>query len=234
MPTVTKSKKVRVEEVRFMPTWESASLAEQPSPKEQTRQRREFLAAAKAEKEAAGFECKITGKGSYETLVVYRIDAVEGRPQERGVCQGCGGSVAVDAHGMTSLHGYERPGFGYTVGRCHGAQQQAANFSIELAKELIASLRANAALLRTTADEREATELAEAKAKVTALYAVEPMDDSMAARDERLAAGKAKAEIEKLVRDGRWMAEQNDAYAKHLAATAIPALGTPLTTVVLV
>jgi hypothetical protein len=232
MTIVTKTKRVRVEEIRFTPEWENGSLSQQPSQQEQTRQRRAFLAAEKTRKEAEGFECKITGKGSYERVVVYQITAVEGRMQERGVCQGCGGSVAVDEH-QTSLHGYQRPGFGYTIGRCPGAQKQAANFSIEFAKELIAGLRATAVGMREGAATREATELVVAKATLNALYAIEPMDESKPARDERIAAGKEKAEIEKLIRDARWMADQNDNYAKHLEATALPALGTPLTTVVL-
>lgn len=48
--------------------------------------------------------------------------------QLRGVCQVCEADVAVKAankhgHFTTSLHGYERPGNGWILGRCWGAQR---------------------------------------------------------------------------------------------------------------
>lgn len=118
-----------------------------------TKARREFLANAKAEKEAAGFVCKIVGKGSYETVVVYQPTEVADRDQLRGTCQACGGSVAI-VNGLTSHHGYERPGYGYMVGGCVGVRELAAEKDLT-----IATRRHDAALVFAGNCESEAAKI---------------------------------------------------------------------------
>lgn len=238
MTTVTKTKKTRIADIRFQEPW---TYADAPSSREQKRQRLAFLEQVMTEKRAEGFECKIVGTGSYQSVAVYRVEQVEGRAQTRGVCQGCGGSVAVDTETHTSLHGYQRPGFGNVVGRCYGAQRPAANFDLTLAKALIVDLRASAARLRASADARDATELAVAQQVKAQAYAAAYDGIGHNVRDEYrqslraawLAAGKVVGEMEASSRTDRFQARQAEDYAKHLKATALPALGTPLTEIVL-
>ena len=76
-------------------------------------------------------EAKVVGTGSYMEISVYATEEVPCTLQYRGVCQVCGGDVAV-RDGTIVLHGYERPGYGYVVGNCPGTYNLPANTSIEL------------------------------------------------------------------------------------------------------
>lgn len=65
------------------------------------------------------------------------IEAAATRIQLRGVCQYCGRHQAVDGDTIV-LHGYQRPGHGYTVGRCLGAKHTSLNKSDKLTRQWLA------------------------------------------------------------------------------------------------
>lgn len=173
---------------------------------------------------AVGYEARISGMGSYRKVIVYRIEQVEGRAQMRGICQGCGGSVAVDGE-TTSLHGYERPGDGYVVGRCHGARRPAANFDLTLAKSLIAAMQKLAADCRAMAEKD--------KQEIAALQAALPEYHEETTRELWRTERQKISEREGLMRDRLYMARTNETFAKHLTDVAIPAFGTALVEVIL-
>lgn len=94
-----------------------------------TKARREWLATRAAEINAMpNREAKIVGTGSYQSISIYELTTVEGRLRHRGYCQVCGHAQVVDeVTGKLVLHGYTRPGDGYVIGRCPGADQRSLN-----------------------------------------------------------------------------------------------------------
>lgn len=87
-----------------------------------TKLRRAWCAEQVAANTSAGKSAKVIGKGSYETVALYEHTEVEGRERFRGTCQVCGGAQVIDG-GVLVLHGYNRPGYGYVVGRCPGVNE---------------------------------------------------------------------------------------------------------------
>lgn len=80
--------------------------------------RKVWLAAKVAELNATGKHvAKIVGVGSYQHVSVWDLVTVEGRQRHRGVCQFCGHSQVITGASIV-LHGYNRPGFGYIIGKC--------------------------------------------------------------------------------------------------------------------
>lgn len=67
-------------------------------------------------------EAKIVGGGSYAHVAEYTITDKTGRTRLRGTCQWCDCAQVVE-DGVMVLHGYRRPGDGYTVGRCPAVGQ---------------------------------------------------------------------------------------------------------------
>lgn len=193
--------------------------------RENTKARRAWLAAklkeVNATPERAG---KIVGAGSYQCVSVYKIETTEARIQLRGVCQGCGGSVAIE-NGVTSKHGYKRPGDGSTYGRCAGQRYAPANVSLERATEIVAGVRQFAASCDKTAalEEERAASL---KIESDALFAREAYRT-----DERAAwleAHGRTTEAEGKARKLRYMADENRRFADFLETTTTEAHGTPL------
>lgn len=74
-----------------------------------------------------GYSITVTGEGS-------------GRIQTRGHCQFCGAEQVVK-HGKLVLHGYERPGNGWTHGRCPGVREVPLQASQELTERWLESSR---------------------------------------------------------------------------------------------
>lgn len=60
-------------------------------------------------------------KYSFNKLIVSAYQMVEETGHQSGECQICGRMLKV-IDGRLSLHGYQRPGWGYVVGRCYGAK----------------------------------------------------------------------------------------------------------------
>lgn len=165
---------------------------------------------------------KSIGIGSYQCVAIYETTQGEGRIQLRGVCQACGSSVAIE-DGRTSLHGYKRPGTGYTEGRCPGAQEKPANVALELTHSIIDSLTKGAAEFDATAAKLHA------KAKKNGY----PSSDLWTIDREAAIAHHSKtATFEKEARNATYRAECNRQYVTHLEATAVPALGTAFAEIV--
>ena len=57
-----------------------------------------------------------------------------------GTCQWCLGEYKVNADRKVVLHGYQRPGYGYTVGNCQGYTYEPLQYSCERTKERLAQL----------------------------------------------------------------------------------------------
>lgn len=99
---------------------------------ENTKARRAWLADALAtvlaEPDTDRKKTKIVGTGSYQVVSVYKLITVEGRERFRGVCQFCGHLQVVDGDRIV-LHGYNRPGVGYIVGKCPESHAQPLNTS---------------------------------------------------------------------------------------------------------
>jgi len=185
------------------------------SDRKMAQMRRDIFAKAIEANTANGFVCTTTGSGSYAQVNVFRVEQVETTTQTRGVCQGCGGDVAI-VDGVTSLHGYKRPGHGWTEGRCSGAQISAANVTLDhthllmfaCTEEAVAQEEKAAALDRFVEGERAAT--------------AEELHSTN--REEYL---KAYAQMY----DAKHKASANRQFVAHLEAVAIPALGTAYRTV---
>jgi len=115
--TRTKTKKIAE-------SWPPAEI------REVTKPRRAWLAAETARVlETPNRSVKLVGVGSYQHLSVYEVTTVEGRVRHRGHCQCCGGLQVVEA-GRMVLHGYERPGEGFIVGRCPGVNEPPMEISM--------------------------------------------------------------------------------------------------------
>lgn len=123
----------------------TVKIGEQRAPqviRDNTTARRAWNAATIGEVTAEpGITAKVVGKGSYETVVVYRTTETEGRIQIRGTCQMCCRVQAVEG-GLMVLHGYERPGWGYVKGSCPGTAEPPAELSLALATEIHTRKRA--------------------------------------------------------------------------------------------
>jgi hypothetical protein len=109
--------------------------------RENTKARRTWVDAKIAEiNTEAGRLAKSVGTGSYQHVVIYKVEELAAREQSRGTCQFCGGLQAIYSSRIV-LHGYARPGDGYTVGRCAGVREKPAELSIDFARETIAAMR---------------------------------------------------------------------------------------------
>jgi hypothetical protein len=175
--------------------------------RQKAQMRRDIFAKAVEVNTANGFVCTTTGSGSYAQVNVFRVEQVETTTQTRGVCQGCGGDVAI-VDGVTSLHGYKRPGHGWTEGRCFGAQISPANVTLDHTHYLMFSC----------------TELAIAHEKRAAEYEAKVEELRVSNREE---SKKAYTQMY----DAQHIAYANRQFVAHLEATAIPALGTAYRTV---
>lgn len=104
-----------------------------------TAQRRQWLDDALAAL-PEGVQGRITGTGSYQQVSRWQVAEVAGRERLRGTCQVCGGQqVVTDGEGL-ALHGYQRPRWGYVVGRCGGTAHAPAELSVALTHETIETL----------------------------------------------------------------------------------------------
>lgn len=174
-PTGTKTKKTK-----------GPDLCPPNDIRENTKARRAWLAAEVERLNAEpNTEAKVVGMGSYQRVSVWHVTQVQGRVRLRGVCQCCGNAqvVSADRQGVLVLvlHGYNRPGWGYTVGRCPGTGEQALNQDKVLtetwhAQNVAWHERAQAAL--TAAEVRE-------QAASRALYAGDVYDREPGAHQAR-------------------------------------------------
>ena len=177
------------------------------SDRKMAQMRRDIFAKAIEANTANGFVCTTTGSGSYAQVNVFRVEQVETTTQTRGVCQGCGGDVAI-VDGVTSLHGYKRPGHGWTEGRCSGAQISAANVTLNHTHYLMFAC----------------TEEAIAQEEKAAAYKAKLKELGGSTGEEY-----KKAYIQ--MYDALFFASANRQFVAHLEAIAIPALGTGYRTV---
>ena len=184
-----------------------------------TKARRAWLAAKATELASDDIAVKVIGAGSYQHLSVRRLEKVPARIQYRGVCQCCCGSVAVSPDtGLASLHGYERPGNGYIVGRCWGAEEKPANVDLTLTHKFRAKALADA-----EGYERAAEQFAgEYRQAMTALPAEWWKSDAGKAQMD---ATRALDEKSQAARSQAWHARE---FVKNLDTYAIPAHGQPL------
>jgi hypothetical protein len=139
------------------------------SGKAATTARREWIAAKIAEIESKpGVTTKVVGKGSYETIHVYDVIETEGRLRHRGHCQVCGNAQVTeeDRRNVLVLHGYQRPGYGYTVGRCPGVAKQ----PLELSQTITEQALANAQGALVQAQTAHAAAITAAAAATEALF----------------------------------------------------------------
>jgi hypothetical protein len=65
-----------------------------------------------------------------------------------GTCQWCFGEYKVNGRGDVVLHGYQRPGWGYTVGNCNGVGHQPFEYDHKLTEERIAQLHSDNARIQ--------------------------------------------------------------------------------------
>ena len=185
-----------------------------------TKARRAWLAQRLGElAEQADLEVRIVGTGSYQRISVRRLEKVPARIQYRGTCQVCCGSVAIDPDtGLTSMHGYERPGHGYIVGQCPAAQQKPANVDLTITHRFRAQAEADAKA-NAEAAERLRLEYHQAMAALP--------EGAWDSPDRRAAVAAARALDEKASKCGTkaWHARQ---FVKDLDTYAIPAHGQAL------
>lgn len=127
MTEATKTKTTKIQTIRPPAELQSKPYSSDESDRSFSARRRAWLEAKAAEINAQpNRSAKIVGVGSYQSVSVYEIKEVAGRERFRGICQICGGSQVVD-NGRIVLHGYKRPGWGYTVGNCHGTKEAPLN-----------------------------------------------------------------------------------------------------------
>jgi hypothetical protein len=136
MTAATKTKKTKVEDLR--PPMEI---------RDNTKVRREWLASKLAEVNArVGFEGRIVGNGSYQSVSVYSVTEVAGRLRYRGHCQFCGNAQVVD-NGVLVLHGYSRPGIGYVFNECPCVGRKPLEAEQKLTEDYLVQARAELARL---------------------------------------------------------------------------------------
>lgn len=109
--------------------------------RENTKARREWLAAEHDQLFMEGKIAKIVGTGSYQHISIYKETDSPGRIQQRGTCQVCGGLHALNGMFIV-LHGYERPGLGWLNGRCGGVDNSPAERDVTLTQRVILSTKA--------------------------------------------------------------------------------------------
>lgn len=187
--------------------------------RENTKARRAWLAARVEEiKAQPNRDAKIVGVGQLQEVSIYEVTEVAARMQTRGTCQGCGNDVAVQ-RGRTAKHGYKRPGDGYLVGSCMGADAKPAEKAQDITERMMEALTEQA-------DEKDAK--AEEKDRIATRHAIEARGLSFETdREAWSAAMDARREAEKDARNLRWVAKQERAYVDHLRVTAVAAYGQP-------
>jgi hypothetical protein len=163
----TKTKRTKIDELH--PPREIRDMA---YGKAATQARRDWLNAQLATVLATpNRDGKIVGTGSYQYVAVYEVVEVEGRVRMRGVCQCCGGEQVVE-NGEIVLHGYRRPGYGYTVGRCIGVRRK----PLQVENTLTIELRDGCAATLADAQKKRATFEKSLKAAKDALYLNDDFD----------------------------------------------------------
>lgn len=182
-----------------------------------TKLRRAWCAEQVAANTSAGKSAKVIGKGSYETVALYEHTEVEGRERFRGNCQVCGGAQVVDG-GKLVLHGYNRPGYGYVVGRCPGTAEVPLQVSDALTMAYRMQAREQLAALETVL----------AAATIVAKQAGDALYPRVDGRMENAEPG-AYAAAPKLVKANRWSEPTADEQAAYDAARAEWAKQWPLT-----
>lgn len=193
--------------------------------RDNTKARRAWLAEKLAEVTAQpNVEAKVVGIGSYQRVSVWNLTQVAGRVQFRGVCQACGSSVAVEA-GLTSLHGYKRPGTGETVGRCVGAQVAPAEISLDLYRRVLDALREKIGRRQAFAANCDAWAESFDRAGRAALDAGDREHFSFTYREQQ--------KLERKARDERWIASQEEQHCTFLETAVWPRLGQPLAEIVM-
>lgn len=123
---------------------------------------------------------RIIDTGSYQRLAVYEVTRVEGRLRHRGACQCCGNWHVVDTDkiplalvgtggiperdtdasktlhtGALVMHGYNRPGDGFLVGRCPGVGIAPLNVQKDFTKQWSTSADSVAAAWVETLEKTE-------------------------------------------------------------------------------
>lgn len=106
---------------------------------ENTKARREWLAAKCAELIAAGREAKVCGVGCMQYVSVKIAKAKATRMQLRGLCQCCGRQQAV-MNGVIAHHGYLRPEAGWQTPSCIGARFAPLSESCEQTGKMVERL----------------------------------------------------------------------------------------------
>lgn len=184
MTEATKTKKTKVEDLR--PPMELREI---------TKARREWLAAKLAEVNARpGFEGKIVGNGSYQSVSVYSVTKVAGRLRHRGHCQFCGNSQVSD-NGVMVLHGYSRPGIGYVFNECPAVNYPPLEIKQNLTEGYLKSARDLSAKLNKALEKAKA----EHRAALNALYGSDFKNDAeKEAHTERPRGLKSKATPEEI------------------------------------
>jgi hypothetical protein len=111
-----------------------------------------------------------SARGGFRLIASVRV--TDERPS--GECQVCAGVQCLDAQGRLVLHGYRRPGIGFTVGRC-----EAVNHLPIPAHDVIDRLLTDASVRHEDALARRA---AMAQVRVTLRWVQEPATRAHAAR----------------------------------------------------
>lgn len=163
MTVATKTRKTKVE--TLLPPREIREI---------TKARREWLAAKMAEVNARpGFEAKIVGNGSYQSVSVYSVTEVAGRLRHRGHCQFCGNSQVVQ-DGVMVLHGYTRPGDGYIFNECPCVGRAPLEVSQVLTEDYLKDARGTLAMIEKKLAKAKADHSAALEAKYPRDKEVEP------------------------------------------------------------
>jgi hypothetical protein len=169
MTVATKTKKTKVDDLR--PPMELREI---------TKARREWLAMMLAEVNARpGFEGKIVGNGSYQSVSVYSVTQVEGRLRHRGHCQFCGNSQVVQ-DGVMVLHGYTRPGDGYIFNECPCVGRSPLEVSQVLTEDYLKNARETLAMVEKKLEKAKKDQRAAMNAKYGHSWDVEA--DAVSAR----------------------------------------------------
>jgi hypothetical protein len=184
--------------------------------------RREWLAAKVAEiKAQPNRDAKVVGTGSYQRVSVYEVAEVASRIQYRGTCQVCGGQQAV-VDGRLALHGYSRPGWGYTVGRCWGSHEQPAEVSIVLATET------RETLLRGAAERRETQKALAQRGAREGVYEPTKYGEGRDAQGRRIPLPPAQQSIQWQYNEAGSRASQLQQHANFIAEYILPRHGQAL------
>lgn len=187
-----------------------------------SKDRKAYLEAKVAEVKALpNRDARIVGKGSYAEVAVYEVTEVAGATQYRGTCQVCGGafSVGYDISKPVhlSLHGYQRPGYGYIVGECWGVNHPAAEVSVDLSKASIVRLRDGAATGKARA------------AKIIAKHILSDfaVRNAWVSRAEQVALKFSELKPEQQAKVLLSAAEDAERTAQQIEAHILPRLGRP-------